>query len=298
LPQAKIEVLCELGTALAQAQQLRQARALWAQAEALIRAINDESGYYKDIGRHYLGISLAWAQQWERAEAVAQSVQTWYSYANPHILYELSIALARAQQWERAEAVAQTIQWSYTKFDTLCELGTLLAKNQQLIYAHAIFSQAEEIARAMEISRDKTRVLCDLGVALAQTQQWEHAKAVLTEAERVARVIRKDRNSVLALCDLGVALSKAQQWERAEAVAQTISDVDCSVEVLREVRTQLVASDGHEQLLRLVQRAWRQAQTREYAIELLSLAIGLVSLKPEIGTDFCEAFAWVDTVLN
>jgi hypothetical protein len=53
-----------------------------------------------------------------------------------------------------------------------------------------------------------------------------------------------------------------------------------------------------ELLLRLVQRSWRQAGSRDEAISLLPLAYGLISYQPEISIEFCEAFTWVDAFLR
>ena len=55
---------------------------------------------------------------------------------------------------------------------------------------------------------------------------------------------------------------------------------------------------NHEQTLRIIQHAWLGVDTREDAINLLPLAIGVISLNPQIGTAFHEPFAWVDAFLK
>ena len=107
------------------------------------------------------------------------------------------------------------------------------------------------------------------------------------------------------LMKLGHELARAQQWERAKTIwrmtvtiAQTIDYRETRALVLEELARSIGSFGMQEQLLHLVQTSWRQADTGEYAIKLLSLAESLIPLHPEIGTAFCEAFTWVDNFLK
>ena len=57
-------------------------------------------------------------------------------------------------------------------------------------------------------------------------------------------------------------------------------------------------ADEFEQLLHVIQRSWRQVETREEALTLFSIASAFISRKPEVGIAFFDAFTWVDTFLG
>jgi hypothetical protein len=97
---------------------------------------------------------------------------------------------------------------------------------------------------------------------------------------------------------LGEALARGGKWQRAEAIANMMVESDEKVWLLREIARVLAANKEYEQLLSFVQRSWLQAKTREYCIRLLTLAVGLISLKPELGIAFSHAFTWVDDFLS
>jgi hypothetical protein len=67
---------------------------------------------------------------------------------------------------------------------------------------------------------------------------------------------------------------------------------------LREIARFLAANKEYEQLLSFVQRSWLQAETREFCVRLLTLAMGFIPLKPELGIAFSQAFTWVDDFLS
>ena len=60
----------------------------------------------------------------------------------------------------------------------------------------------------------------------------------------------------------------------------------------------MASADELEQLLHLIQHLWRQAETREEALTLFSIASAIISRKPEVGIPFFDAFNWFDTFLG
>jgi hypothetical protein len=136
-------------------------------------------------------------------------------------------------------------------------------------------------------------------------KKQERFNDLLRRAYEVAGTIESRDRRAEALSALGAALAQAQQkeqaqavWAEAERVIGTIPESDRRVEALRALGAALIHSNKDVQLLRLVQHSWQQADTRDYAVALLSLVNDLLPLKPEIGTKLCESFSWVDDFLK
>src|SRR5712691_5285832 len=66
----------------------------------------------------------------------------------------------------------------------------------------------------------------------------------------------------------------------------------------KHIATIMDRTNKLEQLLYLIRRSWPQAETRTEALTLFSLAITIISRRPEIGRVFCSAFSWVDNFLG
>jgi tetratricopeptide (TPR) repeat protein len=300
----RARALQELGTALAQVQQ-------WERAEVVIGMMEDSE--QRAWALRELGTALAQAQQWDRATVVWNETETVIgtiedSEQRARALRELGTALAQAHQWERAEVVIRTIEdseqraWVLSALGTalvqqreraraLRELGTALAQAQQSERATVVWNETETVIRTLEDSEQRAWALHELGIALVKAHQWERAEAVI-------RTIKDEDTRARTLLALGTALVQAHQWERAEAVIRTMEDSEQRAGALRELAEALTRSSEYEQLLRLVQHSWLQAGGRASSITLFPLAYELLSLNPEIGLAFCEAFSWVDTFLK
>jgi hypothetical protein len=102
-----------------------------------------------------------------------------------------------------------------------------------------------------------------------------------------------------------IALAQAQQveqaqmvWAETERVSRSIEDSKVRDEALSQLGKVLAIGPNCVQLLHHIQRSWQQAVTKEYWIELLSLAHNLIHLNPEICIVLYEAFSWVDDILK
>ena len=292
----KAEVLRELGQVLVQTHQLKLAERVWIEAEIAADAIKDASLNVR--AREKLLEALVQAQQWERAEALARSLEDKGDSAA--VLRELGIALAQAQQWERAEHVwaevsariYSTVGNETVKQKVLFELGKALAQAQQ-------WERAEALARSLEDKGDSSAVvLRELGIALAQAQQWERAEAVILS-------IGESEIEAMGLLDLGAKLIEVQQLNKAELILKKVNEIiqaipntDSRVRLLKHTVKLLSTAKKYDYLLRFVQHCWLQVDTRENAIKLLPLAIGLLPLRPELGTAFVDASNWVESFLE
>jgi len=277
----RVKALCEMAMSLTRAQQREHAEAIWDEVEAVARAIGHGEKRAKALQE--LAQAFIWTQRWERAEAVLQKIEV--SGSRNRLWRTLGSSLAEQQQWERAEAVISMIDSRTERNEALQDLGQALARAQQ-------WERAEALAHSMGYSDERAWILHALCVALAKAQQWERAEAT-------AYTIQKSDLRAMALEDLAEALARAQQWERAEAIIHRPECISCELAVSRELVRVMNSLGKQEQTLRLVQRRWLYAaSTREYAFDLLSLADGLIPLKPEIGNAFYEAFTWVDNFLK
>jgi hypothetical protein len=130
-----------------------------------------------------------------------------------------------------------------------------------------------------------------LGSTLAQAGQW-------IEAERVIGTIQNSSAQAGALDALGGALTQAEQWAEAERVIGTIQNSVQQAKALSDLATMMARTDKLEQVLHVIQRSWRQAETRGEALTLFCGIIAIISHTPDIGTAFLSAFSWANNFLG
>ena len=87
-------------------------------------------------------------------------------------------------------------------------------------------------------------------------------------------------------------------WAEAERVIGTLQYSYEQADALNDLATMMARTNKLKQLLHLIQRAWRQVETREEALTLFSIASAVISCTTDIGTAFLSAFSWVDTFLG
>ena len=230
-----------------------------------------------------------WLELLMRAADVARTIQ--YSIERARSLSVLGTALTQAQQWTEAERVIGTIPGGSWQAETSRKLGTALAQAQQ-------WTEAERVIGTLPDRNQQAEALSVLGTALAQAQQWEHASQVWTEAERVIGTISDSNEQAKALSVLGTALAQAQQWTEAEWVIGIIHASSEQGRALSTLATAMASADEFEKSLHVIQRVWRQVETRDEALSLFSIASVFISHKPEVGVAFFDAFNWVDTFLG
>ncbi len=329
----KAGMLWELASALTQAQRWSQAEVIWQEAERVARSIKEDDRKAEVL--RVLVEALTKVQRWEQAEEVARSIEQGHHQAGAlHILAE---ALDQAQCeeqavviWQEAERVVRSIEDSYQKAESLRELAEALTRVYREGQAEAIWREAEEAARSVAFPFRKFGALRALAVALTIARRDEQAEAIWQEVREIAHSL-EDLEGVMVLSDLVMALTQVQRWEQAEEVARSIDQIFIRTVVLSELTKALAQAQRWDQLgrmarsfgqnflpaevwrsfvltllqqndyegaLRVIQRIWLQAETREAALNLLSLAFGLVAHQPEIGSALYSAFLWVHASLR
>ncbi len=298
----KIEAFYMLAQALTNAEQFEQAQNIWDDVEQAVTNIpdlNQRNTAAKDFVH-----ALTVTHQWERAERIAGMIGDGeqrnealeeleeakkLSNTSQDEEYEASQELEGVENreqirpfQEKAEETKDTIEDPEKHIQVLSDLKLRNIRAQQR-------EQVEELSGRRQRDRQKNIFLDKLARAL-QTQQWE-------QAEQVIESFLDDRQKNTALGELAGALAQAQQWKQAEQVINRIPNNKQRNAALNELGTILATTNEFEELLHLVQRTWLQIETREDAIALLPLAVGLISLEPDIGIEFCKAFDWVDDFL-
>jgi tetratricopeptide (TPR) repeat protein len=329
----KAGMLWELASALAQAQRWSQAEVIWQEAERVARSIKEDDRKAGIL--RILVEALTKVQRWEQAEAVARSIEQSYHQAGAlHILAE---ALEQAQCeeqaeaiWQEAERVARSIEESFQKAEALRELAEALSRVQRKGQAEASWREAEETARSIAFPFWKFGALRALAVALTTARREERAEAIWQEvkeiahsledlgeemvlsdlvmaltqvqrwdqAEEVARSIKQSFMKTIVMNELAKALVQAQRWDRLERIVRSHEQDFLNAEVLRSFALALLQQNDYQGTLRIVQHTWLQAETKETALNLLSLSFGLVAHWPEMGSALYSAFLWVHTFLS
>jgi len=179
----------------------------------------------------------------------------------------------------------------------LLDLGAALVQAGQMERAKKIWTETETVIDSIDDSGARAFLLHELGEALVQTQQLEQAQVMWARAEILIRTLKEDRlTKSLVVRMMAKVMAQAEQWEQAEVLIRTLKESDERTWALDGLVEALGEISEREQL-HVVQHLWLHVSTREYAIELLPLAQGLIPLKPAIGIAFYEAFTWVDTFL-
>ena len=134
-----------------------------------------------------------------------------------------------------------------------------------------------------------------LGIALTRVQQWNQTKEVIRKIEH--NEIKMDILNIF-LTQISNGNNLDLQWKYMIEIAFNEKDEESRIALLKEIASTLSKISKHEYLLRLVQHTWSRLDNREPALALLSMAYQLLPFNPQIGTDFCKAFTWVNTIIG
>jgi len=178
--------LCRLSQQLIKAQQLKRAEALWTEAEAMVRTIEDDEQRGAILCE--LGKTLAQAHEWDYAEKVWAEARTAledasmdtvfrelngepigtreYKKALAEAFYELSRTLVKGRQWNRAESVIDSIEAGVWKAKALIGLSKGLVPIHEINCAKEILKEAESILPIISWNHERVEVLRELIDAL------------------------------------------------------------------------------------------------------------------------------------
>ena len=133
---------------------------------------------------------------------------------------------------------------------------------------------------------------------LAEFEQKSRAYQDSLKLARLESYRQQESFRAEALRELATSFAQTQQWERAQAVIATIEHSSLRARALTAVGAEIAETGEDESLLHLLQRSWRLADNRDYALDLFPLVTGFIPRNPELGVALHEAFAWVDDFLR
>ncbi len=160
--------------------------------------------------------------------------------------------------------------------------------------------RAETIAYLYEQSGNKDSVLFGnellalLVEKLVQVRQWKRVRTILYKIEDDPTKI-----SVLKKFLPRPATDNEFNflWIDAIEVALSIKREDLKIELLIAMAANLAKDKQYEYVLLLCSTLWNHIHSRDLVLNLLSIAHGLLPLNPQVSLAFCEALAWVNTIL-
>jgi len=267
-----------------------------------------EQGRREYARQHYLA-HLYYAPQWEQLFAVLDEGA--YGQAKKHYdpstrSYAQDLDLGRRAAawsgWTMEEGLMHLPHlWRYTLLR--CSLSSRADQYPLALFKLLLLLKREPevlgLAELLIWPEYKAEVLIEIATHLCkQATRKPEGIQIFLRAFHVASSIENSFYRARALSSLATALSQAGQWKQTQEVAESIEHSSLRAKALSTLAEALLTTKKYEQLLRFVQNAWLRAETREYALQLLPLALGFVALKPELGTAFYGAFKWVDDFLK
>jgi nucleoside phosphorylase/tetratricopeptide (TPR) repeat protein len=327
-------ILRELAEALTRMHREEQAETIWREAEEAARSLEEDD--QKAGNLRNLVAALVKAQRWDQAYLVARSIEQGNHQAAA--LSALAEAWDQAESreqaeriWQEATRVVRSLQESVQKADALRELAGALTRAQRREQAEVIWQEAEAAARSIELEFQKVGVLCELARELTEAGYKERAEVIWRDVLEGAHALGESSLEAMMLSKLVTAFIQVQYWEQAEAVARSIEDILVKTVIFSELAKALAQAQRWDQLrriesafwetslfadlqiahvsavvqqqdytgaLHMVQDAWLQTQTKEAALNLLPLAFGLMTLRPEMWDAWDAAFKWVHAFLE
>jgi hypothetical protein len=300
------QALTTLASSLAQAEGWPEAERLRQKAERAIASVSDPWQKAKLLTT--LASALAQAERWQDAERVVASISSDDSQRT-EALTALASSLAQAGHvsdaehlWQEAERVISTSfifrthEWAQAQ--ALTALASSLAQAQRWQDTERLWQKSERIISTVANEEERAYQLTVLASSLAQAQRWQRAERLWQEAERILTPISYKSHLAYQLTVLASSLAQAQHWQDAERVITPIRDEAKRAEALTALASSMAQHNQHKEVVRLVQRWWRQADTRNEALSLLSIASDLILFRPDVGIAIHDAFAWVDDFLR
>ena len=302
----RVIALCCIGRGFAQVRRLKQANAVWSEAEVAALNIKDEADRARMLER--LALTLAQARQWEQAKRVAKTIEehwvkvealgslgtilaeekqweqanaTWAEAeveAQPiteddgkaDAFHELALIYIEAKQWERTEALLLKTEESREKDESRLELSLALAEEQQWRYA-------EEVVWRIESKEIKADALSQLGEMLSSAQSREQAKALLVEAQVMIQALEESQEEQASQFSYAKArvLLRSQRWTEVLTLTQTLDDDNERIWILRDLGNAIIKAHKWDQIddvIHMIEQSENYEERVDEALYVLSSA--------------------------
>ncbi len=198
----KVDLLCELGQILTQAQLWNYAEEVWGWAEATVKAFESSK---------------------EKAGA----------------FIKLAHSLIQAKQWRQVKAVIDTIEGFQEQVEILGKLGLAWIRAEQRLEAEIVWNQAETIVFSINNASVKFLALRELIKTLLEAHQWNKVKELINtidisvevqEGEKEDGLIDADHEEIDILLKARARLLDTQQTEFTERTSTNVEIVEHSLE--------------------------------------------------------------------
>lgn len=213
----RTDALSTLATALAKQGYFDQAKQIaysieskWRRADAL-RALAAALAKISDVRTEDI---------FKESQNVIRSIQSQRRWGAA--LRDLVTALAYGEQFDRAQAIASTIQDSWSRAETLRDLGFILTQVDHR-WAGNIFDEARDVACGIQDEWRRSEALRSLASITAKVG-FPQAEKLFSDAQTVTQTIQYQSSREEALRDLAIALAQAGYFDRAEEMTSLIQE--------------------------------------------------------------------------
>lgn len=326
-----------LASALMRAGRAIDATTLFAEARAMIKAIDSDWG--RSAALRLLSENLAQAGLYTEARTVADTIikpsersialhtlavtltQAGFSEKATEILTEMRVAAQVISEGDQHRATATMLCYLFSALtqagrkeeasEVLAEVWTkvkLIASDLDKAFVLGVlasvlaqteqFDEARKTAELIASELDRAFVLGILANALVKAGHQAKAKEVFSEVRKVVAVIANRSLQAAALRDLATALAQAGQFDEALTTAKDIAEPKDRAAALSALITAIITANRIAEAVSLLAEAWQQAQTRNELLGLFAVEAGLIRAYPEIGAGFVQAFAWVEEAMR
>lgn len=134
--------------------------------------------------------------------------------------------------------------------------------------------------------------------ALIEATDLTNAPQYLIQLFETVSFISDSADKASALSAIAQTQAEAGQIEAALITANLITERADKASALSVIVTYITKGKDSKRALRLVCNGWLQADTMEMALEFLSLSKSFILLKLELGSEFYQAFGWVDDFMS
>ncbi len=282
----------------------------WQQAEGTARLITNASTQAAALSA--LAVAFALDGQFEQAKRIVAALAA--SYAKEQAWCDVAMALERRHALRPAQVIRRRIRNEHIQKKADCNM-LLLAQQRKLaeqtadkiqestvrdeaLYNVALaymeaqeWEQVQVVANSLfDLSTQET-ILCTLTVELARAGRWEHALASYNK-------LQQNRNRAAVARIWGEMLAQNGNDEQYRKILNHLPESHVRASVQAGMAHSMAQNGRSQELIPFIQHAWLQAETKDECLPLLALAQHLVEQYPHVGTNFYDAFAWVDTFLQ
>jgi tetratricopeptide (TPR) repeat protein len=284
---SRANALSSVAQALAQAGAFDQARAT---AEAV------EDAFTRARALSSVAQALAQAGAFDQARAAVEAIDN--ADIRALTLSSVAEALAHAGAFDQARAAAEAVDDAATRARALSSVAQALAQAGEPAQALAFVQLARTTAETVESAPIRAHALSSVAEALSRAGEPDQALALLQFARAAAEAVENASSRAHALSSVAQALAQAGAFDQARATAEAIDETVIRANALSSVAEALAQAGESDRLEKLVVRAWRDAATYNYFMQIVALPSGRLILAAELHNQIPSGMEWASRMLQ